>query len=78
MNIFINRSELINAEGEIPDINRLLFDSRSGLTPDLFHAAFRKIIKPEDTGLSLRHIPATGGYELVTDRILSISFRLMR
>ncbi len=76
MNIFINRSELINAEGEIPDINRLLFDSRSGITTDLVQSAFRKIIRPEDAGLSLRHIPATGGYELVTDRIFIDQFQV--
>ncbi len=76
MNIFINRSELINAKGEIPDINRLLFDSRSGITPDLVEAAFRKIMRPEDAGLTLRHIPATGGYELVTDRIFIDQFQV--
>ena len=76
MNIFINRSELINAEGGIPDINRLLFDSRSGITTDLVLSAFRKIIRPEDSGLSLRHIPATGGYELVTDRIFIDQFQV--
>ena len=76
MNIFINRSELFNAKGEVPGVNRLLFDSRSGMTPELVQAAFRKIIKPEDTGLSLRPVPATGGYELVTDRIFIDQFQV--
>ncbi len=69
MNIFINRSDIINAEGEPPDINRLIFSSAAGLTPEVVHSALSRIIKPEDAGLRLRPVPATGGFELVTGRI---------
>lgn len=76
MNIFINRSELINAKGEIPDINRLIFKASGGLSPELVLNSFRKIIKPEDAGLTLRPVPATGGYEIVTDRIFIDQFQV--
>lgn len=69
MNIFINRSDLVNASGRIPDINRLLFDHKGEISPDQVRIAFRKIIRPEDAGFSLRQVPATGGYEIVADRI---------
>lgn len=69
MNIFINRSDLVNSSGAVPDINRLLFDYRSEMSPETAMTAFRRIIKPEDARLSLREIPATGGYEIIAGRV---------
>ena len=69
LNIFINRSDLTDARGDIPGINRLLFDHARSVTTEQLYNALIKVMKPEDTGLSLRLIPSTGGYELVSDRI---------
>ncbi len=69
LNIFINRSDLTDSGGNIPEINRLLFGNRLNISIDKIYSSFRDIIKPEDTGLSLRLIPATGGYEIISDRI---------
>ncbi len=69
INIFINRSDLTDAEGKIPGINRLLFDRTQSVSTEQIYDDLLNIMKPEDTGLSLRLIPSTGGYELVSDRI---------
>ena len=69
LNIFINRSDLTDSGGNIPEINRLLFDNRMNISIDEIYSSFRDIMKPEDTGLALRLIPATGGYEIISDRI---------
>ena len=69
LNIFVNRSDLTDAEGKIPRINRLLLSRKHGPTIDEAYNSLAAVIKPEDTGLSLRQVPATGGYELVSDRI---------
>jgi len=69
LNIFINRSDLTDANGKIPGINRLLFERSQSVSTELIYSALLNIMKPEDTGLSLRLIPSTGGYELVSDRI---------
>lgn len=76
LNIFINRSDLENASGEIPDINRLLFHADGGITPEKVQAVLKKIITPEDAGLVLRQIPATGGYEIISDRIFIDQFQV--
>jgi ABC-type antimicrobial peptide transport system permease subunit len=76
MNIFINRSDLVNTEGKIPDVNRIIFAIADGLTSESVNKAFRKIIRPEDAGLILRPVPATGGFELVTDRIFIDQFQV--
>ncbi len=69
MNIFINRSDLENASGKIPDINRILVDFRGDVSPEMLNRALKKIIRPEDVGLFIRRIPATGGYEIISERI---------
>ena len=69
LNIFINRSDLTDTGGEIPGINRLLFDRSQSVSTEQIYTALLNVMKPEDTGLSLRHIPSTGGFELVSDRI---------
>ncbi len=69
LNIFINRSDMTDSGGDIPDVNRILFDSRKNLSAETVYISFSRIIKPEDTGLSVRPIPATGGYEIISDRI---------
>jgi putative ABC transport system permease protein len=69
MNIFINRSDLVDADGKIPEINRLLLENKKNTTVELIYNSLRSVLKTEDTGLTLRHIPATYGYEMVSDRI---------
>ena len=69
LNIFVSRSDLTDAEGKIPQINRLLMSRQHGPTAVEAYNSLAAVIKPGDTGLSLRQVPATGGYELVSDRI---------
>ncbi len=76
LNIFINRSDLTDANGKIPRINRLLFERSQSVSTEQVNTALVKVMKPEDTGLSLRHIPSTGGYELVSDRIFIDQFQV--
>jgi putative ABC transport system permease protein len=69
LNIFVNRSDLTDANDKIPKINRLLFDSRQNISITEIYRDLVKVLKPEDIGLKLRFIPKTGGYEMISDRI---------
>jgi len=69
LNIFVNRSDLTDSDGKVPWINRLLLSRQHGISADEAYSDLAAVIKPEDTGLSLRQVPATGGYELISDRI---------
>ncbi len=69
LNIFINRSDLTDANGKIPKINRLLFNNQKNISVKDIYSTLHNELKPEDTGLSLRLIPKTGGYEIISDRI---------
>ena len=69
LNIFVNRSDLTDADGKIPRINRLLLSRQHGPSTDEAYHSLAAVIKPEDTGLTLRQVPATGGYEMISNRI---------
>jgi putative ABC transport system permease protein len=69
LNIFINRSELVDADGKIPKINRLLLENQKSISVQTVYSNLREVLKPEDTGLTLRHIPETDEYEMISDRI---------
>jgi putative ABC transport system permease protein len=69
LNLFINRSDLTDANGEIPRINRLLFENQNGISVPGIYKALHEVMKPEDTGLLLRMIPETDEHELISDRI---------
>jgi putative ABC transport system permease protein len=76
LNIFINRSDLTDANGNTPKINRLLFDNHQNISVQEIYNSLRKVIKPEDTGLTLRLVPETGGCEMISDRIFIDQFQL--
>jgi ABC-type lipoprotein release transport system permease subunit len=69
LNIFVSRSDLTDDQGNIPKINRLIFENGQSVSISDIYKGLGKVLKPEDTGLSLRFIPQTGGYELISDRI---------
>jgi putative ABC transport system permease protein len=69
LNIFINRSDLNDTDGKVTKINRLLFENQKNITVQDIYRTLGKVIKPEDTGLSLRPVPKTGEHELISDRI---------
>lgn len=69
MNLFINRSDINDSEEKQPKINRLLIEKRQNISIQGATDALKEILKPEDTGMSVRFIPRTGGYELISDRI---------
>lgn len=69
MNLFINRSDLTDDKGNIPKINRLVFSNRNNASVSEIYTSFSEVLKPEDIGFSIRHLPETGGYELISDRI---------
>ncbi len=69
MNLFINRSDIIDSEEKQPKINRLLIEKRQNISIREATDALKEILKPEDIGMSIRFIPRTGGYELISDRI---------
>jgi len=69
LNIFMSLSDLKNRIDNFPGINRLLFERKSGITvPDIYNSLY-KVMDPGDIGMTVRKIPATGGYELISDRI---------
>jgi len=69
LNLFIKRSDLNDSDGNIPKINRLLFKNEQNISISDIYKTLGEVLKPEDIGISLRWIPATGGYELFSDRI---------
>jgi putative ABC transport system permease protein len=69
LNLFVNRSDITDSEGNIPKINRILFSSRNSLSVSDTYAVLANELRPEDIGFTVRVIPRTGGYELVSDRI---------
>ncbi|HSN49915.1 MAG TPA: hypothetical protein VLR52_01705, partial [Bacteroidales bacterium] len=69
MNIFINCSDLVDAEGKIPEINRLLLENSRNTTVEVIYNKLRNVMKPEDTGMTIRYVPETNEYELISDRI---------
>lgn len=69
LNLFIKRSDLTDSKENIPDINRLLFERRQNISVPEIYSTLKDVLNPEDIGLSLRFIPKTGGYELISDRI---------
>lgn len=69
LNIFIGLSDLKGRIDNFPGINRLLFERRPGITVRDIYNSLYKFIDPVDIGLTVRKIPATGGYELISDRI---------
>jgi ABC-type antimicrobial peptide transport system permease subunit len=69
MNLFINRSDLADSKGNTPKINRILLHNQQNVSVSETSSNLSKVLKPEDIGLSLRFLPSTGGYELISDRI---------
>ncbi len=69
MNIFINRSDLVDGDGKTPKINRLLLENKKSVSVQVIYDTLREVLKPEDTGLTLRSIPETNEYEMISDRI---------
>ncbi|MDP4222283.1 MAG: FtsX-like permease family protein [Bacteroidota bacterium] len=69
LNVFINRDELTDTRGRIPKINRILISSNTEPDPPQVSQLLGEILRPEDIGLTIRHVPKTGGSELISDRI---------
>ncbi len=69
LNIFVRRQDLTDKQDSIPKVNRLLFKNRKGISVPYIYKSLREELKPGDIGLSLRFIPETKGYELISDRI---------
>ena len=69
LNIFVNRSDLTDNNGKVPNINRLLIENRKNISESEIISILGEVLKPEDIGFTLRFIPKTGGFELISDRI---------
>jgi ABC-type antimicrobial peptide transport system permease subunit len=69
LNVFINLSDLIDADGNKSKINRLLLENQKSISVQAIYSNLHKLLKPEDTGLTLRRIPETDEYEMISDRI---------
>ena len=54
MNIFINRSDLVDGDGKTPKINRLMLENKKSVSVQDIYDTLREVLKPEDTGLTLR------------------------
>jgi putative ABC transport system permease protein len=69
LNIFINRSDMTDADGKTPKTNRLLFKNQKDNSVQEIYSTLRGELKPEDTGIKLRQVPETGETEIISDRI---------
>ncbi len=69
LNIFVRRSDLTTGTGNIPKINRLLISEGPDVSKTDIYSDLADILRPSDIGLNIRNSAATGGIELVSDRI---------
>ncbi len=69
LNVFVNRSDLTDNNGDVPKINRLLLENKNDISESDVYRNLSEILKPEDFGLNLRFISKTGEFELISDRI---------
>jgi putative ABC transport system permease protein len=69
LNVFVNISELKEISGTSGKINRLLIDRNSEISETEVIEKLNQVLSYEDIGLKIRYIPATGGFELLSDRI---------
>jgi putative ABC transport system permease protein len=76
MNLFVNRSDITDDKGKIPKINRLIFGNRNNLSVSEIYNILSEILNPGDIGLSIRHLPKTGGLELISGRIFIDQFQV--
>lgn len=68
-NIFINLSDLSDFKGAENRANRLLIDRKSGVSATEILKKLQRLLSPEDIGLTIRSIPATGETEIISDRV---------
>lgn len=68
-NIFVSLSDLSDFKGAENHVNRLLVDRSGDYSKDEIFAKLKQILSPEDIGLTIRSIPATGGSEIISDRV---------
>ena len=69
MNIFMNLSEISGITGNPVKINRLLIESKAGLSTNDIYNTLKKVLTPSDIGLHFRRIDKTGEYEIISDRV---------
>jgi putative ABC transport system permease protein len=70
MNVFINMTDLTDNSSLINKANRLLIlEKKDGESKDLLNDILKKSLSYSDIGLNLREVKATGGFELVSERI---------
>ncbi|MGB8492540.1 MAG: ABC transporter permease, partial [Bacteroidales bacterium] len=69
LNVFVNRPDLKDAGGAVPGVNRLIVSRSDNQSVSEIYGKLKEILEPEDIGLQIRHIPATGGNEIISSRI---------
>jgi len=69
LNVFLSISALVDISGDIPGLNRLLVEKEGRIDENDIYRKLGELLVPEDIGMEIRKIPATGGFEIVSDRI---------
>jgi putative ABC transport system permease protein len=69
LNIFIGLADLTGDRNKTSKLNRLLFRNQHDVTIPDINKSLHEVLKPQDIGLTLRAVPKTGGYELISSRI---------
>lgn len=69
MNIFMNLSDIAGITGKEAKINRILIENNTNFSVQKIYNNLKKVLKPSDTGLSLRMVKKTGEFELISDRV---------
>lgn len=69
LNVFMSLSDLKNRIDEFPGVNRLLLENKPGVTVAGIYHDLEQTIGYDDIGLSIREIPRTGGFEIISDRV---------
>lgn len=69
MNLFVNRSDIADIEGNVPDINRMLIASENKLPLDQVAAMLKETLMPGDIGLIMRRSEKSGMNEIISKRV---------
>lgn len=69
LNLFMNRSELTDSNGDTSKINRLIFKRDRDVSVEGIYRSLKDVLMPGDIGLKVRPVLKSGGFELISDRI---------
>lgn len=69
LNLFINRSDIADIDGNVPESNRMLIERKSSITASQVLSVLGESLMPGDIGLKIRHSERDGTSEIISGRV---------